>query len=592
MAQIDPSIALSIKPAQIESPLVHAARAAELQGAQQNQFMNMLKMKEYVDESRNKNAMTKWLSGKTAKDLESDQNLNELATKFGRQGLELAKQIDDRRKAQGEALYRSEQIKDLESQREKRRYELGRSQNEDAIKTISGFTNRQQALDMLYQSEANGTIPREAAENIRRMIPDNEEEFPAFKQSLIDRLMSPDKRAELEYKDAERERKAFDDAYAAYVYTARSKNPDAPILSKDDFIRQRKAGTPVSTATDENVPPLVETPAMAPVNATAPRPIFAPIPAPSPAVAPKEIPLVDPAVEATLIARGEFGELAKLRQKASEEREKLNRPVFSEINLTDRVAVVKRNPVTGKTEIIESFPVGTSPADKQRLINESIRIKQENTKIGLEARRVDLQTKRDALEAQKVARDADPAYQQRMAAARAKGEAIAKDEVKAKAMLPGVIQRGEESIRLIDSLIGKEPEIDKKTGKVISAGTKPHPGFSDAVGATWLPGARFIDGTDAADFARRDQQIKGASFLEAFEILKGGGAITNIEGEKGTAAINRMSIAQSEKEYIAAAREVQNILRVGMDRARKRANVAAPSNSGVYDAADAILRGQ
>ena len=80
--------------------------------------------------------------------------------------------------------------------------------------------------------------------------------------------------------------------------------------------------------------------------------------------------------------------------------------------------------------------------------------------------------------------------------------------------------------------------------------------------------------------------------MEAFEILKGGGAITNIEGEKGTAAINRMSIAQSEREYIAAAREVQNILRVGMDRARKRANVAAPSNSGVFDAADAILKGQ
>ena len=70
-------------------------------------------------------------------------------------------------------------------------------------------------------------------------------------------------------------------------------------------------------------------------------------------------------------------------------------------------------------------------------------------------------------------------------------------------------------------------------------------------------------------------------------MLKGGGSITNIEGEKGTAAINRMSIAQSEKEYIDAAREVQGILRKGMDRARKRAG--ASSSSGVFDAADAIL---
>jgi hypothetical protein len=94
-----------------------------------------------------------------------------------------------------------------------------------------------------------------------------------------------------------------------------------------------------------------------------------------------------------------------------------------------------------------------------------------------------------------------------------------------------------------------------------------------------LPGARFIDGTDAADFARRDQQIKGASFLEAFETLKGGGSITNIEGEKGTAAINRMALAQSEQEYVAAAREVQGILKTGMDRARKRANAAASSSN-------------
>jgi hypothetical protein len=206
MAQIDPSIALSIRPAQIESPLVSAARAAELQGAQQSQFMNMLKMKEYVDESRTKNAMTKWLSGKTAKDLESDQNINELATKFGAQGLALAKQIDDRRKAQGEAAYREAQIGDLKSQGEKRRYELGESQTKNAINTISGFTNRQQALDMLYDSEANGTIPREAAENIRRMMPDNEEEFPAFKQSLIERLMTADQR--VQYGERQRDRTA------------------------------------------------------------------------------------------------------------------------------------------------------------------------------------------------------------------------------------------------------------------------------------------------------------------------------------------------------------------------------------------------
>jgi len=173
---------------------VHAARAADLQGSQQTQFMNMLKMKEYADESRAKNELKKWLSGKTAQDLDQESTLNELATKFGPQGLALAKQIDDRRKAQGEAEYRQAQITDLKSQGTKRIYDLNKSQNEDAIKTISGFTRRQDAIDMLYQSEASGTLSREAAENIRRAIPDNEEEFPAFKQNLIERLMSADER--------------------------------------------------------------------------------------------------------------------------------------------------------------------------------------------------------------------------------------------------------------------------------------------------------------------------------------------------------------------------------------------------------------
>lgn len=204
MAQIDPSIALSIRPAQIESPLVHAARAAELQGAQQNQFMNMLKMKEFADETRNKNAMTKWLATKTPQDLNSEENLNQLATQFGAQGLALAKQIDDRRKAQGEALYRAEQIRDLESQREKRRYELGETQRANAIKTISGFRNSRDALDMLYESEANGTIPAAAAAEIRRRMPENEEDFPAFKQELIATLMPADK--QLEFKQPKPEK--------------------------------------------------------------------------------------------------------------------------------------------------------------------------------------------------------------------------------------------------------------------------------------------------------------------------------------------------------------------------------------------------
>ena len=132
--------------------------------------------------------------------------------------------------------------------------------------------------------------------------------------------------------------------------------------------------------------------------------------------------------------------------------------------------------------------------------------------------------------------------------------------------LPNVISRAEEGVRLIDELIGKRDS----EGHLIE-GSKPHPGFQNAVGATWLPGTRFIPGTDVAGFMSRFDQIKGASFLEAFESLKGGGAITEKEGAKATDAINRMSTSTDEKEFIRAALDLQDVIRKGVENAQKRA---------------------
>jgi hypothetical protein len=172
-----------------------------------------------------------------------------------------------------------------------------------------------------------------------------------------------------------------------------------------------------------------------------------------------------------------------------------------------------------------------------------------------------------------------------MGAARATGEAIAKGDVTAMQALPKVISRAEENIRLIDEMIGKR---DSKTGKLIE-GSKPHPGFKGAVGATWLPGARFIPGTDAASYMSRHDQIKGASFLEAFESLKGGGAITEKEGTKATDAMNRMSTATSENEYIRAALDLQDVIRKGVANAQARASRAGSSVAPVAPAAGGVI---
>ena len=162
-------------------------------------------------------------------------------------------------------------------------------------------------------------------------------------------------------------------------------------------------------------------------------------------------------------------------------------------------------------------------------------------------------------------RKGDPAFVQQMAQANATGQAIAKDYALAQQVLPKVLDTAQQTLSQIDSLIGKRDD----KGALVK-GEAPHPGFQDVVGATWRPGLRFVPGTDAADFQSKLDQVKGGAFLQAYETLKGGGSITNIEGEKGTSALNRMSTAQSEKEFVTAAREFQSVVRKAVERAKTR----------------------
>jgi hypothetical protein len=209
--------------------------------------------------------------------------------------------------------------------------------------------------------------------------------------------------------------------------------------------------------------------------------------------------------------------------------------------------------------------------ERQRMNLEQIRIDLDRARINNDQRRI-------AVLENQFMQQSDPAFQQRMAQAKAAGEAAGKGDVVAAAKLPIYIDKGAETIRLIDEMIGKAPKTDA-SGKVIERGTAPHPGFQGAVGATLLPGARLVPGTSEADFQARFEQIKGSAFLEAFEALKGGGAITEKEGEKGTQAITRMSLAQSEREFITAARDLQDIVRTAVANAQKKLR-QGPASTG------------
>lgn len=85
-----------------------------------------------------------------------------------------------------------------------------------------------------------------------------------------------------------------------------------------------------------------------------------------------------------------------------------------------------------------------------------------------------------------------------------------------------------------------------------------------------------MSGTPAADAMALHEQIKGKVFLQAFQTLKGGGQITNVEGDKATAAMARMDRAQTTEAYVAAVNEFMQAIQAGYAKME-----AAAQNGGI-----------
>lgn len=146
------------------------------------------------------------------------------------------------------------------------------------------------------------------------------------------------------------------------------------------------------------------------------------------------------------------------------------------------------------------------------------------------------------------------------AAAETEAKIKAEDRAKASTGLGQAITQAEETLRLVDELVGSED------GSVAR-----HPGFETAVGmSSKLDPRNYVAGTDATAFNTRLDQLKGRQFLQAFESLKGGGQITEVEGKKATDAIARMNTATTEKEFVTASRDFQNTIRGAVERAKAK----------------------
>ena len=99
-------------------------------------------------------------------------------------------------------------------------------------------------------------------------------------------------------------------------------------------------------------------------------------------------------------------------------------------------------------------------------------------------------------------------------------------------------------------------------------------GLGDVVGigGIWSNSLRGVGlGSLAPSAARalsKIEQIKGQTFLQAYEGLRGGGQITEVEGKKAEAALARLNTDQSPEDFKDALGELRIIVENGMKRAR------------------------
>jgi hypothetical protein len=139
-----------------------------------------------------------------------------------------------------------------------------------------------------------------------------------------------------------------------------------------------------------------------------------------------------------------------------------------------------------------------------------------------------------------------------------------KSQAEVKQLLPAAEAATNDATALIDNLLADQN------------------GMQWAVGASSGYGA-LIPGTPGYDYAARVDNLKGKVFLQAYQQLRGAGAISENEGRAATEAISNLDRAQSEPQFQQALIQLRDVLQRGYQNLRTKAGqgaVAAPSSNG------------
>ena len=143
-----------------------------------------------------------------------------------------------------------------------------------------------------------------------------------------------------------------------------------------------------------------------------------------------------------------------------------------------------------------------------------------------------------------------PGYMEQQAEARARGGEIGKQTGQAQINYNVAIDKADQGLRVIEDLLAS-------------------PALESAVG--WQSRFPTFPGSEVANYELKLKQLEGKNFLEAYESLKGGGQITEVEGQKATQAISDIALAQSDAQHRKSLETLREIYTNAKRRAAERA---------------------
>jgi hypothetical protein len=190
MAQIDPSIAMGFRPIQIESPVNQMAAISQLQGAQQQQQMNALKLREYQQQQQEKNELARIMSDPNL-EFGSDAFMRQVLTKAPNMYEGIATRAAQRENLQAQKEARAAETEKRQFESEKLKTQLSREQLQASITELASYNTVDDARSALEQKVVAKTLTREQADKLAMGLPANDEGMPAWQVRTMRGLLTP-----------------------------------------------------------------------------------------------------------------------------------------------------------------------------------------------------------------------------------------------------------------------------------------------------------------------------------------------------------------------------------------------------------------